>query len=147
MRNENQKAFDEFWKAWPKRVAKKEALRAWERIAPEKYPLIMAALPRHKKQPVWLKEGGIYIPYPATWLNGERWEDEIILQEDVDAEFFIHALQNHPVMPEGLTINFKNRVIKMFTRMQTTWPRLHAIIQKDPAAIAGIRKEFLATPD
>jgi hypothetical protein len=24
----------------------------------------------------WTKEGGQYIPYPATWLNAKGWEDE-----------------------------------------------------------------------
>ena len=24
----------------------------------------------------WLKENGKYIPFPATYLNGKRWEDE-----------------------------------------------------------------------
>lgn len=24
----------------------------------------------------WQKDGGKYIPYPSTWLNGRRWEDE-----------------------------------------------------------------------
>ncbi|WP_040683197.1 hypothetical protein [Thermosinus carboxydivorans] len=24
----------------------------------------------------WLKDGGRFIPYPATWLNAKGWEDE-----------------------------------------------------------------------
>lgn len=34
------------------------------------------ALDRQRKSKDWLKEGGAYIPYPSTWLNGRRWEDE-----------------------------------------------------------------------
>lgn len=26
----------------------------------------------------WLKDNGQYIPYPSTWLNQRRWEDEDI---------------------------------------------------------------------
>jgi hypothetical protein len=37
---------------------------------------IMAALARAKESAEWTKEGGQYIPYPATWINGMRWEDE-----------------------------------------------------------------------
>ena len=25
----------------------------------------------------WTRDGGAYIPYPATWLTGRRWEDEL----------------------------------------------------------------------
>lgn len=28
----------------------------------------------------WLKENGQYIPYPSTWLNQKRWEDESIIK-------------------------------------------------------------------
>ena len=28
----------------------------------------------------WRKEGGKYIPYPASWLNGQRWEDETVVE-------------------------------------------------------------------
>ena len=24
----------------------------------------------------WTKDGGAYIPLPATWIRGRRWEDE-----------------------------------------------------------------------
>ena len=26
----------------------------------------------------WKKQNGKYIPYPSTWLNQKRWEDEVI---------------------------------------------------------------------
>ena len=37
----------------------------------------------HSEQ--WLKDEGRYIPHPATWINGRRWEDEqpISLAEDI----------------------------------------------------------------
>ena len=36
-----------------------------------------AALAEQKKSKDWTKDGGQYIPYPATWLNGKRWQDEL----------------------------------------------------------------------
>lgn len=36
----------------------------------------MAALEAAKKCDQWRKDNGQFIPYPATWLNQERWEDE-----------------------------------------------------------------------
>lgn len=70
--------FDLFWAAYPRKVAKDKALRAWRRLNPdpELFQAMSAALERAKASREWQKEGGAYIPYPATWLNGRRWEDE-----------------------------------------------------------------------
>ena len=35
-----------------------------------------AALERDRRSRDWQREDGAYIPYPASWLNGRRWEDE-----------------------------------------------------------------------
>lgn len=35
-----------------------------------------AALERDKRSRDWQRDDGAYIPYPASWLNGRRWEDE-----------------------------------------------------------------------
>ncbi|TBV01264.1 hypothetical protein DNK34_21550 [Pseudomonas dryadis] len=37
----------------------------------------MAALPKHCQRPDWLKDNGQFVPLPASWLNGKRWEDEL----------------------------------------------------------------------
>ena len=37
----------------------------------------MAALEAQKKSEDWLKDKGQFIPYPTTWLNQGRWEDEV----------------------------------------------------------------------
>ena len=36
-----------------------------------------AAIAKQKLSDQWTKEGGQFIPHPATWLNGKRWEDEL----------------------------------------------------------------------
>ncbi len=70
--------FDEFWKAHPKKRSKGRAERAWVKIAPdtELFSAILDGLERAKKSRDWTKDGGEYIPYPATWLNAKGWEDE-----------------------------------------------------------------------
>jgi hypothetical protein len=70
--------FERFWDAYPRRVAKRDAARAWAKIRPDAglVATILAALERHKRLPGWLEEGGQYIPHPATWLNKHRWADE-----------------------------------------------------------------------
>lgn len=71
--------FASFWQQYPNKKAKAGAQKAWEKIRPEGEVLtaLMAALERQKASEEWRKEGGRYIPYPASWLNGRRWEDEI----------------------------------------------------------------------
>lgn len=69
--------FAAFWQAYPKKVAKKDALKAWVRIDERAYPKILAAIAAHCQSEQWRKDGGNFIPHPATWLNGERWEDQL----------------------------------------------------------------------
>jgi len=72
--------FDEFWQAFPKKKSKGQAKKAWDKLRKEKklppLPTMLQAIAAAKAGHDWQKDGGKYIPYPATWLNGERWEDE-----------------------------------------------------------------------
>jgi len=71
--------FETFWNAYPRKVAKAEAKKAWkqtEAIRPEMDTLLHAIKAACKTEQ-WMKSGGAFIPYPATWLRGERWEDEL----------------------------------------------------------------------
>lgn len=70
--------FEAFWKSYPKKAAKKDALKAFIRIKDleSEFPAIMAGLEKSKSSDSWIKEGGKFVPYPSTWLNGERWNDE-----------------------------------------------------------------------
>ena len=71
--------FSLFWEKYPKKLAKRDAEKAFAKIAPDEKLLgiILTALEIWKQSEDWIKENGKYIPYPATWLNGRRWEDEI----------------------------------------------------------------------
>jgi hypothetical protein len=70
--------FDQFWAAYPKKRAKKDALKAFTQLAPnaELVAKMLDALAWQVRQPEWLKDGGQFIPYPASWLRDERWDDE-----------------------------------------------------------------------
>ncbi|MDX8128008.1 helix-turn-helix domain-containing protein [Methylomonas sp. OY6] len=73
------RSFAEFYHVYPKKKAKKEAETAWRKLKPDEmlFAEIMSGLEREIKSHDWLKENGKYIPHPASWLNGKRWEDEI----------------------------------------------------------------------
>lgn len=70
--------FEDFWKVYPKKRAKPVAERAWNKIRPdkEKAEEILGAVEKFKRSKEWLKDDGMFIPYPATFLNQRRWEDE-----------------------------------------------------------------------
>ena len=67
--------FAEFWNAYPRKVAKPDALKAWAKLKPDPdlQAAILDALAIQAR--AWTDKK--YIPHPATWLNGRRWEDEI----------------------------------------------------------------------
>ncbi len=71
--------FERFWKAYPKKKAKDKAEAWFKRKKPtiELVDIMIEAINKFKKTEDWKKEDGKYIPYPATWLNGGRWKDEI----------------------------------------------------------------------
>ena len=70
--------FDSFYAAYPKHAGKANALKAWNALAPDEalQARIMAAIQVQRASPSWTKDGGQFIPLPATWLRGRRWEDE-----------------------------------------------------------------------
>jgi hypothetical protein len=70
--------FERFWKAYPRKKAKGQAYRAWTKTKGNRPPLseLLEIVTRQANSPDWLRDGGQYIPYPATWLNGASWDDE-----------------------------------------------------------------------
>lgn len=77
-RNINFPMFDSFWSAYPRKVAKQAALKAFKKLNPDEALLadMLAALDWQRTSDDWQRDGGKFIPYPATWLNGHRWEDD-----------------------------------------------------------------------
>lgn len=69
--------FEKFWSAYPKKVGKKSARKAFDRA---KMPVetLLSAIERQKCSTQWSKDNGQYIPNPATWLNQGRWDDELV---------------------------------------------------------------------
>lgn len=75
--------FEIFWKAYPSKVGKGAAEKAWSKAKINgSIDLVLTALEVQKKSPKWIKDGGDYIPNPATWINQRRWEDGTANGED-----------------------------------------------------------------
>ncbi len=80
----DQEKFELFWKEYPVKKAKKVAEKIWQRMGVDDalFEKIMSALAKHKVCIQWTKNRGQYIPHPPTWLNQERWNDEVELPGD-----------------------------------------------------------------
>jgi hypothetical protein len=70
--------FDEFWKAYPKKIGKGAAEKAFVRAKINgRLNEILDAITKQKGSPGWTKNNGEFIPNPATWINQRRWEDDL----------------------------------------------------------------------
>jgi len=67
--------FEGFWSEYPRKTGKGGAYKAWGKANP---PLdaCLCALVWQKKSDQWTRDGGQFIPLPATWINQRRWEDQ-----------------------------------------------------------------------
>ena len=76
--SKGEERFETFWKAYPRKTAKGAARKVFSRmkVTDELLALMLEALEAQKQSLQWRRDGGQYIPHPATWLNQTRWEDE-----------------------------------------------------------------------
>jgi len=77
--NQSIQPFAEFWSEYPKRKNKGDAEKAWLKLNPSiaLQNKIFESLEILKTSGDWKKENGQFIPYPASWLNAQGWEDEV----------------------------------------------------------------------
>jgi hypothetical protein len=69
--------FEEFWLSYPRKIAKKVAHKSWNRLTEEQQKLALEGLERYKKYLLAMGTGQEYILHAATYLNQERWTDEL----------------------------------------------------------------------
>ena len=72
----NMSIFDDLWKIYPKKVgkgtAKKALAKAMTKATADQIQHSLAVFVR-----AWGNQDKKFMPHLATWLNGERWDDEI----------------------------------------------------------------------
>ncbi len=78
--------FEDFYKPFPRHEGKAAGEKAWNKIKDKDKPEIIEALQKQIKTKHLNVEDKKYCPLPATWLNGRRWEDDIIPKQDDDNE-------------------------------------------------------------
>lgn len=71
--------FDLFWSTFPRKIGKGAAELTWKKLKPDAtlQACIIQAVKAQCKSEQWRRDQGQFIPHPATWLNGKRWEDEV----------------------------------------------------------------------
>ena len=68
--------FDQFWKLYPRKVARFAAEKEWKRLKEDEKRAAIEALPIHAQG--WAdRDDKQFIPHASTWLHQRRWEDEI----------------------------------------------------------------------
>lgn len=75
--SQKEQRFAQFWAAYPKKKSKESARKAFFKLNPTNDLLcqMLRAVERQATTEQWRRQGGQFIPYPATWLNGGCWED------------------------------------------------------------------------
>jgi hypothetical protein len=86
-KNKENKDFNLFWEHYPKKVGKK---KVEDKFNSNNYPidLILKNLELQKKSDQWQNQQ--YIPNPETYLNQERWNDEVVLSIPDDEPIYIY---------------------------------------------------------
>jgi hypothetical protein len=109
--------FERFWSAYPKKVGKDAAKRAFDKRRPDDTlaRLMVDSVNAQKSSAQWLKDGGQYIPNPATWINQGRWQDDAGPQG-------LSPLFHHPIpaIAKGAAIEAHNNAVaqRILERME-----------------------------
>ncbi len=78
---DEREGFEVFYRAWPRKIARADAFKAWQqtRAARPRIADLLEAIARlmtWREQLAKRRDFVPALPYPATWLRGERWADE-----------------------------------------------------------------------
>lgn len=73
--------FSVFWKLYPRKEEKKTAATKWDKLPKETQEKILKTLP------TFLKGKDVkFVPMPVTYLNNERWDDELTIEPTMSEE-------------------------------------------------------------
>ena len=75
----DQEAFEVWYKAYPKKRARGDAIKAWNQTKKDRPALeeMLKVLAAQCQMEEWRKASGQFIPYPATYLRGQYFFDEV----------------------------------------------------------------------
>lgn len=70
-------SFDQFWSRYPRKIARKKVVVAWNKLSTDEQKKCLEVIDRHVA--LWKGESRDekYVPYPASWLNAGSFDDEL----------------------------------------------------------------------
>ncbi len=69
--------FADWYALYPKKVARRDAEKAWAKLTLPQRQMAVDALPAHVHRWRMTATGWDFMPHAATWLNGQRFLDEL----------------------------------------------------------------------
>ena len=115
--------FEKWWMHYPRKVAKGDARKAWIQTASIRPPTenMIKAIVLARNSESWIKDAGMFIPYPATWLRDERWDDvhEIDLANVVNGKMWWETATG---------IETKGRELGMSPEQFPAWPEFKVAV-------------------
>ena len=74
-------SFEEFYKLYPKKISRSNAEKSFKRLGKRDKNLAYNGIIKYNKFWSENRTEPQYIPYPSTWINQKRWEDDLIVKE------------------------------------------------------------------
>ena len=71
----NDTAFEQFWAAYPNKINKGDAHRAFEEVRKLLPDNLVERVRLKASTDNWVKDDGKFVPQPAKWLRNHGWED------------------------------------------------------------------------
>lgn len=69
--------FEQFWSKYPRKMAKRHAEKAFNKLPSDEQELALEAISQHIEYWRIKQTEKEFIPHPATWLNQARYFDEL----------------------------------------------------------------------
>lgn len=106
----NDSYFEQFWNRYPKKKDKTKTKKIWDKkkYPPETVKIILDDIEKRKQDDVEWQDKQ-FIPYPSTYLNGERWNDEITKVSQKCHKSVMQQSPDKQIQPQGM----QNREIDM----------------------------------
>jgi len=135
--------FASFWAAYPKNVGKKDAAKAFKRLSPseELFGLILKGV-EQQKLTTWAKKEKQYILNPASWLNGEHWEDELVNNATSNQAHQVGTIgRDEPPepSPEDITATYQRELARINLDI-TDWEGRRIDTPNRATILAGLRR-------
>ena len=101
--------FEKFWSLYPRKENKKGTLKIWISKGIEKNAEEIEHHLMKRLEGEWKSKDKQYIPMPTTFLNGERWKDDLTEQSQAQSKPLKHIDIQHKLMERAINAQIRER--------------------------------------